>query len=135
MQRRSNAIVFMEPGYSGRQRARRVMSATTGRPVTRSFALNIRRSLIRGSLRRQILLAVVVVNVVLIAAIWALFLFYDYQRNQKMIQFAREDNARKVQKFRDVYIWVSPASRVPDHQRTGPDPVAGLGGHAVTSRS
>jgi signal transduction histidine kinase len=94
------------------------MSATKGRPVTRSFALNIRRSLIRGSLRRQILLAVVVVNVVLIAAIWALFLFYDYQRNQKMIQFAREDNARKVQKFRDVYIGflqraVSPTTSVP----------------------
>ncbi|MBN2490095.1 MAG: HAMP domain-containing histidine kinase [Planctomycetes bacterium] len=85
---------------------------------TRSFRVTLRRSLIRGSLRRQILLAVVLINLALIAVVWALFLYYENERNEKLLEIAREDVDRKVQQFRDVYLGflrraVSPAVSVP----------------------
>jgi len=80
------------------------MTEKSARPVTRAFSTTIRRSLIRGSLRRQILFAVVIINVVLIAVVWAQFLYYEGHRSRSLIELEREDVARKVQKFRDLYI-------------------------------
>jgi signal transduction histidine kinase len=86
----------------------------TGARLTRSF----RRSFIRGSLRRQIALAVVAVNLALIAVVSGLFLYYDHERNRTLVEWREQDNERKVQKFRDVYIGflqraVSPQVTVP----------------------
>ena len=70
---------------------------------TRRFTTHLRRALIRGSLRRQILLAVVVVNIVLIAAILALFFYYDHERGQELNQLANQAHEEKLEKFRTVY--------------------------------
>ena len=73
------------------------------RSPTRRFTTHLRRALIRGSLRRQILLAVVVVNIVLIAVILALFFYYDHERGQELNQLAKQAHEEKLDKFRTVY--------------------------------
>ncbi len=64
----------------------------------------IRRTAVRGSLRRKILLAVVAINILSIVVVVALFAFYENERDAKLQSIANETRRAQEDKFRRVYL-------------------------------